>query len=226
MFYKVQSNKSTNTFEIKTQNKMYGNRRAIGFLRDLKKTVSKRALKAGQDVQLKNIIDEIQVRASSKHPMMYRLQAKLNPWSKAYKIKHLSQDILKGVAAKSQALKVGFQQNIDDPFSYFAVPQNTLDTLKTLDAKPPNSLKRVIYFCPAENYGKDKFVYDVQDLQNRGLAVPITIEFDPTYSFLKLDDSFLETGLSTVSLTVFTQNYQKKNNENVAQIMQQLLINS
>lgn len=119
------SGKSLNISEVK---KTPGENKAYGFLRKVNKKLNNddKKLNLEQAKKIRDSVITVRDACKNKSPTMYKLQAALNPFSKAWKIERFSKNIL---IVTNKAIE-SHKDNIDNPYEYFTVSDATIKSIR------------------------------------------------------------------------------------------------
>lgn len=130
LFYKIEgSGELLNISEIERASK--GNE-AYGFLRKVNKKLTKENVKLSleQAKLIQDSVNTVKNAAKKNSPKMYKLQAALNPFSKAWKIEKLSKNIL---PITNEVLKHYEKENTTDPYKFFDVSERLIKNMQKDD---------------------------------------------------------------------------------------------
>lgn len=171
--------------------------KAYGFLSKINKKLDRKDI--AKNVTLQNAIDikekveTVRDACEKKNPKFYKLQAKFNPFSKAYKIEKLSGEILGkiGHVIHTKKSELGDNQavlsNLNALQARLGIPNTTQPTDAFAEFEVPDQAFKYVHFLPnsqfkgyvrySEHY--DKIISnpsEIPDHRNDLLLVPLQID--------------------------------------------------
>lgn len=169
-------NQTGSTPQVELQQDRYfpGRGRAVGFLKE----VDRLFVHVASDSQANTIekaITDIKTHCQSKHPTLYNIQAKLNPFSDAYKIEKLAARISGRIAAFRTVPPE--ERNVDNPFEFVRIDGSKY----TGDSGFVKTGKTVLYYNHA-----DELFYVYEPKGYNAVTVPVEVAKNGNFYYIKI----------------------------------------